>query len=238
MIIKWFFPLLVALADHPPLEDEFEEFEEVFEEEVHEEADAFLIDELIPFQIGRERLLTYLHATPSAFPVEKKQPEIETLFEHYVKEDSTVISYGAGDCSCILKLSSLVGDEGTVIVFEPDLENLAVLFWNLSLRGVENVQLFHDMSKKLDTLFLKNVSFMRLDVGGRELFVLGGASNLLAENTPVLLLNTLAGIPVELADRYTKQEFQELTAKLDNLSYRSKRINGAEYLFTHSGMQE
>lgn len=66
-------------------------------------------------------------------------------------------------------------------------------------------------SRTLDSYQFSNVGFIKIDVEGHELSVLAGAKNTLAKNKPTLM--------VELEERHTGFEIQELIAEVEKYGY-------------------
>jgi len=66
-------------------------------------------------------------------------------------------------------------------------------------------------SRTLDSYQFSNVGFIKIDVEGHELSVLAGAKKTLAKNKPTLM--------VELEERHTGFEIQELIAEVEKYGY-------------------
>ncbi len=221
-------------------EEDFREFQETYHE--------FYNDHLIAPQENREDLLNFVHAfseknytivqTLGLRLYQPKGQKIRALFdpffERYIKEGSTVVDYGAGNGLNALLFSQLAGFQGKLIAIEPTRCFFKELFWNMTLNQIQNAQLYcmtlNESEHTLDSLNLKDVSFIRINANGQEGEILNGAKKTIRKCRPALLIKMLGGIPIERADRYIKQEFRLRMEEIHNMGYTTTRINESEYL--------
>jgi FkbM family methyltransferase len=95
----------------------------------------------LPIFRGALKGKRWLVATRSSFFFGNYEPEQTQLFERYVRPGSVVYDIGAHYGYYSLLSSTLAGDSGTVIAFEPSPANLARLRRHLELNRCVNVRI-------------------------------------------------------------------------------------------------
>ncbi len=82
----------------------------------------------------------------------------------------------------------------------------------------------------LDSLHLKNVSLIKIDVEGMEDQVLAGAQNTLRENRPLILLEIMGGYLQEKAPENIKLKIESTLLFLRDLGFTVHRHSANDYL--------
>lgn len=200
------------------------EFEEYHEHEEYEEYK----EEIAPVE------------EKSALPINwhDLDPSLAAVFERLVVNGSVVIDYGAQTGATTLVLSQLVGPSGKVIAFEPDAYYFNILSRIMDEKGVLNAELYrHGQEKEEDFLSFQseNISLIKIAADGKEDVVLDKAALLIRSLRPVLIIDMLGGIPIEMADKYVKKEFYDRMEQIKKLGYVVQRINASYYLATPIG---
>lgn len=224
--------IVVENTDHKT--ENSEEIEKI-EEEIENQDQILFNPDLIAVQENRNELIAYLQDPYHPEPLsEELDQDYQILFERYVKKGMTVVEYGTGNGSEVLALANLVGEEGKVIAFESRPELFRQMYWLLVNNRVKNVTLYFtvltEKEKTFDSFEFENISVMRINAQGREDIFLKGAKKAISENKPVLFLNMLGGIPIEVADRFVRQEFHIRLGQIHKMGYLTQRIKGSEYL--------
>ncbi|HSW71275.1 MAG TPA: FkbM family methyltransferase, partial [Gammaproteobacteria bacterium] len=87
----------------------------------------------------------------------------------------------------------------------------------------------------IDSLGLKNVSFIKIDVEGYENHVLDGAVKTIKANKPVILCEIMGGNPLETALPVVKEKILHTIAKFKALGYKVTRVSACDYLAVPMG---
>lgn len=193
------------------------------------------------------------------------EEQIHERFKKYVKPGSVALDIGAHIGTHTLNLSRLVGPEGLVHAFEPQVKMFTELAINMHLNKCENVvlhpcalgheekwitmwtppeewtkrfgpdlvneghgtvkELLGDESeraqmKKLDSLELNNLSFIKMDVEGFEMEVIAGGIETIKRNKPVMIVEIFQG-----------PERQNKIQTVDDLGYVHTSLGGDDLLF-------
>ncbi|MGB7127917.1 MAG: FkbM family methyltransferase [Candidatus Rhabdochlamydia sp.] len=82
----------------------------------------------------------------------------------------------------------------------------------------------------LDSLELKNVSLIKIDVDGIEDIVLDGIKNTVLSNKPVIIIEIQGGYSIETAPPEIVEKILHTKSTLINLGYTLHRISGIDYL--------
>jgi FkbM family methyltransferase len=82
----------------------------------------------------------------------------------------------------------------------------------------------------LDSLELKNVSLIKIDVDGIEDIVLDGIKNTILSNKPVIIIEIQGGYSIETAPPEIVEKILHTKSTLTNLGYTLHRISGIDYL--------
>ncbi len=82
----------------------------------------------------------------------------------------------------------------------------------------------------IDSLGIKNVSFIKIDVEGYEDFVLAGAAQTIKTSKPVILCEIMGGAPFETASPAVQMKILRSIAKLKGFGYRVTRVHESDYL--------
>lgn len=230
-----FFVLLLLIT--LPLCADFSEYEEFEEYEEFHTVDftetiitPFPKENLIAAQENREELIALVNAISEEFFAHNdiKLPECSEL-DQYVKKGGTAIDYGAGNGVWTVVLSDLVGRDGKVVAFESHPQLFKEMFWNLVLNHIQNAQLFC-AEKSLDALKLENVSVIRINADGREDDFFKGASKTIQNQKPILIVKMLGGIPLEWADRFVREEYDNRIDQIHRMGYTTQQIASGDYL--------
>lgn len=149
-------------------------------------------------------------------------------FKKYVKPDTVAVEIGSEGGAHTLNLSKLVGDKGSVHVYEPQAKLFCEAAINRHLNQCENVVLHHpgtNASSKpqlviLDQEHLTHVSLIKIDSEGDERQIILGGLQTIKRNRPVLI--------VKLPD---PSEKAEIINEMEGLGYFSVYLDGKDYLF-------
>lgn len=82
----------------------------------------------------------------------------------------------------------------------------------------------------IDSLNLKNVSLMKIDVEGQENAVLDGAKETILRERPVILIEIMGGHDADTAPPEIRQKIQHTIQKLEDLNYSVHKIVTHDYL--------
>jgi FkbM family methyltransferase len=82
----------------------------------------------------------------------------------------------------------------------------------------------------LDSLELKNVSLIKIDVDGMEDIVLEGIKNTILSNKPIIIIEIQGGYSIETAPPEIVEKILHTKSTLTNLGYTLHRISGIDYL--------
>ncbi len=82
----------------------------------------------------------------------------------------------------------------------------------------------------LDSLELKNVSLIKIDVDGMEDIVLEGIKNTILSNKPIIIIEIQGGYSIETAPPEIVEKIVHTRSTLTNLGYALHRISGIDYL--------
>lgn len=182
--------------------------------------------------------------------------ETEQMIKKYAKANTTVVDIGAHIGTQTLTLSQIVGANGKVIAFEPQLKIYRELVMNLHLNKVTNVTAYRNaVGDKngiiqmasgnpgneggtglgeggdytfiipLDSLELKNISLIKIDVENYEIPLLEGARKTIAENKPVMLIEIM-GNPSP--DR--NQKVKDTISLIEGMGYEVTQYKACDYL--------
>ena len=140
---------------------------------------------------------------------EWSEPEVD-LYRRIVKPGDTVVEVGANIGAHTLLLAQLVGEDGSIIAFEPDYDNWTLLLQNtqsvgkcLGLikrslgNGEDGKEIFHpgdnpggiefNGGERLDDVVaIQRLDFLKIDCEGSEISVLKGAEKTIARCRPVI----------------------------------------------------
>lgn len=182
--------------------------------------------------------------------------EIIDLINQHAKINSTVVDIGAHIGTHTLTMSKLVGSNGKVIAFEPQIKLYSELIMNMELNQRINVICYRctvgdsfglvEMNPPvidneggtkigfggdsaymitLDSLNLKDVSLVKIDVENAELNVLKGARNTILTNQPVIIVEIMGNIYQPIENREDKVE--EILQYIKSLGYSLSYIKGS-----------
>ncbi len=151
--------------------------------------------------------------------------ELEQLFHRYAKQGSITIDVGAREGASTITLAQCVGPQGQVVSIEPNPYLFHILTQNLEQSKIANATLYKE-DVSIDALNLNNVSLIKIEADGDEDLVLDEAKELIHREKPVLIVQISAGIPLESADRYVKEEYEARMQQLRLLGYTLQRLQG------------
>lgn len=151
------------------------------------------------------------------------EPAYEVLTD-LLKNKSVVIAVGGHTSPRLLDLSELVGQEGTVHVFEQDPKIFSELVITGALNKCRNIVFNRDdvgaegsmnglPAKRLDDFQIRNVSIIRIDTPGREMEIIKGALKTVLRDKPALLVRMTE------QDEAQKIEIQKTIQSIENLGY-------------------
>ena len=82
----------------------------------------------------------------------------------------------------------------------------------------------------LDSLKLKNISFIKMDVESYELNVLKGATQTIKENKPVIVFEILGEVDLDHLQGEAQSYMNELMSLLESLDYKIEKIYGNDFI--------
>lgn len=144
---------------------------------------------------------------------------LQERFNKYVKPGTVVVEIGSSGGIHAMDFSTLVGQEGTVHLFEPEVKLFCEAAINMHLNQCKNV-ILHRSKASLDESGLNDVSLVKIDNAGFEREAIWRGLQTIKRDRPVLI--------VKLSDTPGRAECIE---EIERLGYFSVNIDGIASLF-------
>jgi len=85
---------------------------------------------------------------------------------------------------------------------------------------------------RIDSLGLKNIGLMKIDVEGHELECIQGASETLQRDRPILVVEIMGGHDIRTASPEIAEEIRGRVSKICDYGYSARQVSHHDYLFT------
>lgn len=82
----------------------------------------------------------------------------------------------------------------------------------------------------IDTLNLKNVSLIKIDVEGQENAVLDGAKETILNNRPIIVIEIMGGHNIDTAPPHIREQILYTINKIGLFGYKVQRLRGHDYI--------
>lgn len=143
--------------------------------------------------------------------------------DSHIQAGDVIVVAGGKSIVHLLDLSNLVGAEGRIHVFEPDLKKFTELVINTSLNECKNIDFYRiglgadhgndpiSSVEKLDDQKIKAISMISIDASGKEMDVVQGALQTILQLKPEVVIR----FPTHLK----KQVITQFIQSIENLGY-------------------